>query len=321
METIYQYLETMFKGLPDTSEILQIKNDLKCNMEEKYEELKKEGKTENEAIGIVISEFGNLDEILDEMDISKSSGKPEGTGPSSDLRIFSFDEVTEYLNFNKRFGNFIAIGVFLILTGVTGLLITASFLDNTRFEALCILPLFALLIPAVALFIYWGMQSEKYEFLETGQFELQHGITTALQDAMEEKKKHQIIYVMISVCLFILSPSFVIAGDFISERAAIIGAGALVFVVGIGVFNLIRVSIPIDGYKKLLKLDDYAPKKKDEDNLISIVASIVWPLTAAFYLIMGFTFHLWGSAWVVFPIVGILFGAFCAITNALHQNK
>ena len=121
--------------------------------------------------------------------------------------------------------------------------------------------------------------------------------------------------------MFILSPSFVIAGDFISERAAIIGAGALVFVVGIGVFNLIRVSIPIDGYKKLLKLDDYAPKKKDEDNLISIVASIVWPLTAAFYLIMGFTFHLWGSAWVVFPIVGILFGAFCAITNALHQNK
>ena len=40
-------------------------------MEDKYNELKSEGKSENEAIGIVISEFGNIDELINELDINQ----------------------------------------------------------------------------------------------------------------------------------------------------------------------------------------------------------------------------------------------------------
>ena len=38
-------------------------------MEDKYNELISEGKSDNEAIGIVISEFGNLDELADSLGI------------------------------------------------------------------------------------------------------------------------------------------------------------------------------------------------------------------------------------------------------------
>ena len=38
-------------------------------MEDKYVELKAEGKSENEAIGIVISEFGNMEELIRELGI------------------------------------------------------------------------------------------------------------------------------------------------------------------------------------------------------------------------------------------------------------
>ena len=37
-------------------------------MEDKYNELIAEGKMDNEATGIVISEFGNLEELAEELD-------------------------------------------------------------------------------------------------------------------------------------------------------------------------------------------------------------------------------------------------------------
>lgn len=69
METIRNYLETMFSNLPNTPEVLRAKKELWQMMEDKYNHLKSEGKSENEAIGIVIAEFGNLDEIAEDLGI------------------------------------------------------------------------------------------------------------------------------------------------------------------------------------------------------------------------------------------------------------
>ena len=67
METIKTYLENMFSGLPDTPEVRKARYELEQMMEDKYSELKSSGKSENEAIGIVISEFGNLDELAESL--------------------------------------------------------------------------------------------------------------------------------------------------------------------------------------------------------------------------------------------------------------
>ena len=69
METIRNYLETMFLNLPGTPEVMRAKMELGQMMEDKYNELISEGKSDNEAIGIVISEFGNLDELADSLGI------------------------------------------------------------------------------------------------------------------------------------------------------------------------------------------------------------------------------------------------------------
>ncbi len=69
METIRNYLENMFANLPLTPEVVRAKNELWQMMEDKYTELKKEGKSENEAVGTVIAEFGNLDELSEDLGI------------------------------------------------------------------------------------------------------------------------------------------------------------------------------------------------------------------------------------------------------------
>lgn len=42
-------------------------------MEDKYNELISEGKSENEAVGTVISEFGNLDELAETLGLNRQS--------------------------------------------------------------------------------------------------------------------------------------------------------------------------------------------------------------------------------------------------------
>ena len=122
MDTIRTYLDNMFLSLPETPETLRAKEELYAMMEDKYAELKASGKSENEAIGIVITEFGNLDEILAEFPFS-SSQSPNTSQDESDLfHIVSSDEADDFLRFSKKYATKIALGVMLcIFSGLVNL--------------------------------------------------------------------------------------------------------------------------------------------------------------------------------------------------------
>lgn len=76
MDIITNYIESMFAGVPVNEQTMRLREDITANMCDKYDELVKEGKSVNEAIGTVISEFGNIDEVLIEMGISRSEPAP-----------------------------------------------------------------------------------------------------------------------------------------------------------------------------------------------------------------------------------------------------
>ena len=69
METLRIYLNNMFHSLPDTAEVQRAKDELWQMMEDKYTDLISEGMSENEAVGTVIAEFGNLDDFADLLNI------------------------------------------------------------------------------------------------------------------------------------------------------------------------------------------------------------------------------------------------------------
>ena len=96
MNIILNYLDNMFLNLPNTNEVKRAKQELASMMEDKYNELIAEGRKENEAVGIVISEFGNLDELAVELGIeqvlSNESGSKEAAG-----RHVSREEAEEYI--------------------------------------------------------------------------------------------------------------------------------------------------------------------------------------------------------------------------------
>lgn len=63
MDVINAYLETMFSPYPQSPRLLDAKQELRGMMEDAYNEAIAAGLSNNEAVGKVITEFGNLDEL------------------------------------------------------------------------------------------------------------------------------------------------------------------------------------------------------------------------------------------------------------------
>ncbi|MBP3703842.1 MAG: DUF4097 family beta strand repeat protein [Lachnospiraceae bacterium] len=135
MEAIREYLSNLFFNVPETPDVLRAKAELMEMMEDKYEELIKEGKSEEEAIGIVISEFGNLEELAKELGVdinakqnnlneSKENREADNamgyqkTGQAEQklhIETWHHTDVADYINYSWQHAWYIAIGVMLCI--------------------------------------------------------------------------------------------------------------------------------------------------------------------------------------------------------------
>ena len=59
MNAIQSYIENLFKPLPDSREVRRARTELLQMCEDRYTELRNSGASDNEAVGQVITQFGN----------------------------------------------------------------------------------------------------------------------------------------------------------------------------------------------------------------------------------------------------------------------
>lgn len=71
MDVIIAYLETMFSPYPPSPRLDEAKAELRAMMEDAYSSLISEGKSHNEAVGQVITDFGNLHELAPVLGIAQ----------------------------------------------------------------------------------------------------------------------------------------------------------------------------------------------------------------------------------------------------------
>jgi hypothetical protein len=322
METIKIYLENMFRNLPGTKEIERLKNELLYNMEERYNELKGEGKKENEAVGIVISEFGNIDELLEEMNIETNNKK-------DNYPEISFEEAEKFISLKEESTRLIAIGVSIIILGVSLLVLLVTLAENRYIfqnfssdvqDLIPVIALFLFIVPAVGIFIYSGTKLEKYKFIDEGLFELSSATKSALKTELNDITPRQTMKIIIGVGLIILSPVAVLIGALFGDSATSYGVCVLLVIVAAALLILIPGGSISEPYKKLLKTDEFDPKIKKQNKVIGAVAGVVWPIAVCIFLYTGLALNLWNINWIVFPITGILFGGFSALYNAIKSN-
>lgn len=324
METILSYLENMFMNLPKTAEVLRAKEELASMMEDKYSELLAEGKRENEAVGIVISEFGNLEELAEELGIL---GTVEMMPEESAGRKVSWKEAEEYMEISQKTGKWIALGVLLCIYSPLLLLICGGIEDTiglSEFYIVCfgLIPLFVMIGIAVAIFIYNGMKRERFEYLKKEQICLVDGLEQDLRRIKEEEKSKEIKMVIVGIllCIFSIIPLFIFGSISDNDLIGAMVIDLMLILIGIGVMLMIIGTQKSECMKVLLQEDDYTKKGKENSKLIDIIAGIYWPIVTAVYLIWSFVTMNWGFTWIVWPIAAVLFGVIAAICAVISQG-
>ena len=292
-------------------------------MQDKYQQLKSAGKSEYEAISGAIAAHGNID------DFTKSDlAAVPAEIPDNEVYLTP-EQVDEYIDHRHHFAWAMATGVFLCIMGPASLFLgqyLAGYRDgqggrtSDLMDILTLVPLFIFVAAGVALFILYGMKEQQFE-LEEKRVQLDATTYARLKAAHKAFRPRLAVAVAIGVALCILAPvSMLLSVVFLGEENGL----SLVFLlsfIAIGVFLFIFYGIQDETYEKLLSIGEFAKDKAEKNKVVGIVAGVVFPLAAAVYLIAGFVYYAWASAWIIFPIVGILFGIFATVYNGYMDLK
>ena len=272
MNAIRNYLDNMFRNLPNTEEVRRAKSELLQMMEDKYEELIAEGKTENEAVGIVISEFGNLDELADSLGISEAVTE----NPVEDKPMLSMDRVKEYISMISSKAILLPLGIALcILSVVSPILADILPVDIDIIGAG---GMFGIIAIAVGLFIFSGIKSK--EFAEVKNKECSLSIEGA-EYVRNERRGFKNSYGLMSsfgIGLCILSFLNPIILDKIPFIDSNVGAAMMFVFVALGVFLITSANTRMNGYDRLLALnesgkmsEEFVPKADRKVNKAPII--------------------------------------------------
>lgn len=254
MDTIRIYLENMFARLPGTPEIMKLENDMLHTMEDKYEELKKEGKSENEAIGIVISEFGNIDELIEELGLKAAKGTPEApreensqewqqyghsaypgqeepyeSYESGDI-FLSREQLEQVIGDYRRYNRLVGIGTALCIMGPAFLILTSgllapnsngvtvlSKLSRIHF-LLMLLPLFLCLAAGLGMLIYGSARLEQYKFLKHSNLIISPSLQDFIAQMQADFQPQCAVIMTVGVVLCVISPFTLIALSQLGEN-------------------------------------------------------------------------------------------------------
>lgn len=329
METIKNYLESMFMSLPNTPEIYKAKDELWQMMEDKYTELKAEGKTENEAVGIVISEFGNLDEIAKDLGIDNVVGKK----PDLEKKLFNIDMAKDYISSYSHRACFLSLGVMLCILSICfpifgeGLC-SVSPLYTDALEAVSICLMFVSVAVGVALIIYSNISVSRWNFLKYEPYITDMATTGYINERHTAYKQAYAVSLVIGVALCIISVTPVIIIDALpsttdSDFADCLSCCLLFIFVAIGVFLIVNSSLNMGIYKRLLSLNDnktvsgnYVHAQKTayqyDNKTLNIIMSVYWPTVTCIYLCISFLTFAWNITWIIWPVA--------AVINALIEN-
>ena len=324
METIKNYLENMFMHVKSTPEVEKAKAELLSMMEDKYEELKGEGKSENEAIGIVISEFGNLDELAGELGIEENvadSIETEG------IHV-TLEEAKEYCKEQAKAGIRYGIASMLCVLSPMLLILMGGLQEEHGFaEGIVVagglIPLLLIIACAVAIFIVTGISMGKYEKYEKEVLFLDYATKQFVEAQREAGKLTFALQIAFGVflCIVAVVPLLIVGSmELASDMPCVLCVLVMLAIISVAVFFFVSAGTKSDAYHVLLQEEEYRADRKRKGSPLQIFDSIYWPVVTLIYLAWSFLTMQWHITWVIWPVAGVLSAVIEAIIRAVSRE-
>ncbi|MDT2604482.1 permease prefix domain 1-containing protein [Enterococcus dongliensis] len=302
MDTIKNYVETLFLEFPNTKEVQRAKKEILTIMEDHYLALLDEGKNEHEAIGQVISEFGSVDELREELEFTAKE-EPEG---------ILEEEMYQYLIERKKDTKGLSLGISGCLLAI-GTLIGLSIRGAGMIGVLLF---FIIIAISVGVIIYSGMQFSKNNSRLNDRY-IPRDVNKEAQKLKQGYQKSFQISLVFGICLCVLSVSPIFFFQLFSYAGY--GVPVMFFFLAIGLFLIIYGSINYHSFDKFIKekyfiadedaLGPNALQEKYGDAVQTkyLLERIYWPIIVMIYLSWSFLTHSWGYSWLIFILAGLLY--------------
>jgi transcriptional regulator with XRE-family HTH domain len=273
--------------------------------------------------------------LKDELGEPVRTDEPLPEDGGKNLRKVSMQEAQDFLAYRKTAAGRVSLGVLLCILSPVALILLAVAQETGRIGltedaavGLGLLPLFLLVGGAVALFVVTGLSGKRFEYMDKECFETEYGVAGLVREQRERTQGAFAGQLTAGIVLCVLSavPIFVAmtcqpyfgaaAGDF-SYAAAV---AALLCMVGVGVWLIVRASVVRGGYNALLEEGDYSRENKRAQKRLAPVAAIYWGLVTAGYLGYSFVTGAWERSWIVWPVAGVFYGVIIAVVGALRKK-
>jgi len=227
----------------------------------------------------------------------------------------SIAEAEEYLTAVKKAGSRIALGVLLCILSPVVLILLCGLADfrllmSEGVAAACgLLMLFVFVGAAIAMFIPTGMSLSKYEYLEKNILILPELLEKTLREEYEANNKKELLRITMGIwlCIFGSLLLVVVSCLFPIFDELILACTAALFVfVAIGVYIIVRTCYLRGSYQKLLQLEEYTERHKENTARFELIGDVYWLIVLAIYLGISFLSHRWDITWIIWIIGGIL---------------
>lgn len=247
----------------------------------------------------------------------------------SNIRTITMEEANSYLTIRKNASFRIAIATFMCIISPICLFILSTLSEikyaNISENMAAVIGLIVLLLfvaVAVGMFIFTGFESSEFSFMEKEPFETEYGVSDMVKD---KKKSYRNTYIKMNisgVALCIISPiSLFICAVNENEFFAVCMLSITLLIAGIGVFILIMSGVRHASMQRLLNDPDYVNYKKfKKEPLKDALSGCYWLTATAIYLGWSFWTNDWHKTWIVWVIVGILFGAVMAVFDIFEKK-
>ena len=240
----------------------------------------------------------SIDYLLNEENeqgVQDTADQDEGT-----LSV-SMDTIQEYLKWKRPFAFAIAIGVAIILCGVT---IPILFDEEVRAA------FFLLMVGiAVAVFVAFGIRdAHRWQYLDERKIYVSRSDVETLNKAYQKFQKRFMVVITSGIFLIIFGLCATVAADALIHDAAERYGAILFYFTAAAMLLIIPAGIMNGAYRRFIYFEA-ANQEKDKEKQASRYAfiwGITMPLAAMVFLFIGLTQENWEIVWIIFPIVAIL---------------
>lgn len=344
MNVIIAYLETMFTPYPKTPRLLEAKAELQAMMEDAYSNLTADGMSENEAIGKVITDFGNLDELAPVLGITSelapvaamAQGSPQPGGPTTpQYPPVTLDEAQGFAEAQRRtrFRLSIAVSLFVLAAAPIITLPSAAQakligIDQNTATIVSLLMLFLLVAVGVVMIIGLSREFAPYNRLREGKFARNPAVTTWAQSLAEKHERGRILALQLAVVCWVLSAAPLLLLTLITQNSPLqgvwstVGVALTLAMVALGLLILLPATWAHTVAETLTQGAGFTGESTEsERSVVGVIASFYWPLLTAIYLGWSFIGNAWGDSWIIWPIGAVLFGAIAAGSGAIESYR